>query len=70
MEIEVEQRRYGHSDLARWLDEGSTACGGTGELWKLIEHDMGRYVTAQSSRSEEERIGSRSSLTIMNLEDG
>ena len=49
--------------LARWLDEGSTACGGTGEWWMLIEHDTGRYVTtAQSSRSEEEPIGSNSSL--------
>ena len=46
MEIEVAQRHAGRSDLARWLDEGPTACGGTGEWWMLIEHDTGRYVTS------------------------
>ena len=58
MEIEVAQRRAGRSDLARWLDEGSTACGGTGEWWMLIEHDTGRYVTASrqdSGAAEAER---------------
>jgi hypothetical protein len=55
VEIEVAQRRAGRSDLARWLDEGSTACGGTGEWWMLIEHDTGRYVTASRQDAKKNR---------------